>query len=361
MPAPSFFTPNAPVTLGAIAALVGGAFQGDVDPETRIANIAPLEDAGPGDIAYLENPAYLEWGRRTAAAACITSARFAAKLGDGPRLLVVRHPQRAFAQVAAALFPAALRPQSLFGASGVSPGAIVHPSARLEPGVTVDPGVVIGPGVEIGSGTIVCAQAAVGPGVRIGRDCAIGPGVTLTHALVGNRVILHAGCRIGQDGFGFAMGPQGHLKAPQIGRVVIQDDVEIGANTTIDRGATRDTVIGEGSKIDNLVQIAHNVVVGRHCVIVAQAGISGSTTLEDFVVVAGKAGTVGHVRIGRGAQLGAGAGLTQDIPPGERWGGYPARPLRQWAREVATLKRLAKRGASGETEDGGDLRRADEA
>jgi UDP-3-O-[3-hydroxymyristoyl] glucosamine N-acyltransferase len=183
----------------------------------------------------------------------------------------------------------------------------------------------------------------VGPHSRIGRDCSIGPNVTLLNAFVGNRVIIHPGARIGQDGFGFAMGPKGHRKVPQVGRVIIQDDVEIGANTTIDRGASRDTVIGEGTKIDNLVQIAHNVVIGRHCVIVAQVGISGSATLDDFVVLGGQVGVVGHLRIGAGAQIAGSSNVNDDVPPGARWGGTPAKPIRDWFREMTTLKMLASR------------------
>ena len=165
----------------------------------------------------------------------------------------------------------------------MAPGALIHPSARLESGATVDPGAVIGPRAEIGSGTVIGAGAAIGANVKIGRDCSIGPNASITHALIGDRVIIHAGCCIGQDGFGFSMGPAGHVKVPQVGRVIIQDDVEIGAGTAIDRGAIRDTVIGEGTKIDNHVQIAHNVSIGRHCVIVAQSGLAGSSTLGDFV------------------------------------------------------------------------------
>jgi UDP-3-O-[3-hydroxymyristoyl] glucosamine N-acyltransferase len=156
-------------------------------------------------------------------------------------------------------------------------------------------------------------------------------------------VIVHPGVRIGQDGFGFAMGPKGHMKVPQIGRVIIQNDVEIGANTTIDRGANRDTVIGEGTKIDNLVQIAHNVTIGRHCVIVSQVGISGSTSLGDFVVVAGQAGLTGHLKIGMGAQIGAQSGVMSDVPAGQKWGGSPAVPLREWLKSIVLLQRLAKK------------------
>jgi UDP-3-O-[3-hydroxymyristoyl] glucosamine N-acyltransferase len=186
--------------------------------------------------------------------------------------LVVPQPYRVFALVLARLFPFAMRPGSGFGATGVSPGSFIHPTARLEHGVTVDPGAVVGPHAEVGSGTVLGAHAVIGPDVKVGRDCSIGPNVTVSHALLGNRVILHPGVRIGQDGFGFAMSAKGHAKVAQIGRVIIQDDVEIGANTTVDRGASRDTIIGEGTKIDNLVQVGHNVVIGRHCIIVAQTG-----------------------------------------------------------------------------------------
>jgi UDP-3-O-[3-hydroxymyristoyl] glucosamine N-acyltransferase len=191
--------------------------------------------------------------------------------------------------------------------------------------------------------------------VRIGRDCSIGAHAAITHALIGDRVIVHPGCAIGQDGFGFTRGPRGAQKVPQLGRVIIQDDVEIGANTTIDRGAIRDTVIGEGTKIDNLVQIAHNVSIGRHCLLAAQVGISGSTTVEDGVIMAGQVGVADHLTIGAGAMLGAQAGLMHNVPPGERWGGTPARLGKQWLREVATLERLARQASkarAGREEEG---------
>ena len=194
---------------------------------------------------------------------------------------------------------------------------------------------------EIGRGTRVAAGAVIGYRCMVGRDCYIGPGASVTHALLGNRVVIHAGVRIGQDGFGFAMGAHGHLKVPQIGRVIIQDDVEIGANTCVDRGALNDTVIGEGSKIDNLVQIGHNAVLGRHCVIVGQTGIAGSAVLEDFVVMGGQSGVVGHTRIGQGAQIAGGSHVKDDAKPGSRLIGTPARPIKDWLRENMVLQRLA--------------------
>jgi len=213
------------------------------------------------------------------------------------------------------------------------------PTARLENGVTVDPGAVIGPRAEIGAGSIISATAVIGPDVLIGRGCTIGAGCSIVHALIGDRVVIHPGCHIGQDGFGY-IDDATQQKIPQTGRVIIQNDVEIGAGTTIDRGGIRDTIIGEATKIDNLCQIGHNVVIGRHCVIVAQSGLSGSVTLEDFAVLGGAVGLAPHVTIGRGGRVAARSGVMNDVPPGETWGGYPAKPRMQWMRQQATLARL---------------------
>ena len=343
MSEPVFFPKNPPLTLRQIAEIAGAALPEGADPDSVVSGVAPLESAGGNDLAYMDNPKYADALARTGARACLVSSRFAAKVPAATVALVIDQPYHAYAEILARLYPAAARPGSSFGASGVSPGSFVHPTARLEHGVVVDPGAVIGPGAEIGSGTVVGAGAAIGPQVRIGRDCSMAAGASIANALIGNRVIIHPGARIGQDGFGYAMGQTGHRKVPQVGRVIIQDGVEIGANTTIDRGASRDTVIGEGTKIDNLVQIAHNVVIGRHCIIVAQVGISGSATLEDFVVLGGQVGVVGHVRIGTGAQIAGSSNVNSDVPPGARWGGTPAKPMRDWFREITTLKTLASK------------------
>ena len=278
----------------------------------------------------------------TRATACLMNARFEKQAPPDVAVLLSREPYRAFVTVARTLFAGVLRPSSLFGGRAVSPHARCSQPARLEAGVTIDPGAVIGPAGRDRLRDLIAANAVVGPGVRIGRDCTIGAGTSITHALVGDRVIIHPGCRIGQDGFGFLMGATGHLKVPQVGRVIIQDDVEIGAGTTIDRGAIRDTVIGEGTKIDNLVQIGHNVVIGRHCVLVAQTGISGSSTLEDFVALGARVGVTNHVTIGEGAQIAAISIVGGDVPPGARWGGTPAKPVKRWLREVKVLEHLAE-------------------
>ena len=342
-----FFPPSTAPSLAEVASWCGATLASEVEAGRVISDVAALDEAGPGDLTFLDNPKYLDVFRATRAAAALVAARHAEAAPAGCAVLVSREPYRAMAMVMTKLFPAAVKPGSVFGETRISSAAYIHPSARIEAGVIVEPGAVVGRGAEIGAGTIIGPNAVIGPEVRIGRDGAVGASTTIVAALIGDRVIIHPGAHIGQDGFGFALGPRGHLKMPQIGRVIIQDDVEIGAGVTIDRGANRDTVIGEGAKIDNLVQIGHNVTIGRHAVLVSQSGVSGSSTLDDFAALGGQAGIAGHLKIGAGAQVAAAAGVMTDIPAGERWGGAPAKPIREFFREVAAVKKLAA-GQSGD-------------
>jgi UDP-3-O-[3-hydroxymyristoyl] glucosamine N-acyltransferase len=340
-----FFPPISAPSLAEVASWCGATLAPDADAGRVIRDVAALDQAGPGDLTFLDNPRYLDALKQTRAAAALVAPRYARVAPAACVALIAPEPYRAMALVMARLYPSAVRPGAVFSERTISPTASVHPSARLEPGVIVDPGAVIGRGAEIGAGTIIGANAVIGPEVRIGRDGSVGALATIFAALIGDRVIIHPGTHIGQDGFGFALGPRGHLKVPQIGRVIIQNDVEIGAGVTIDRGANRDTVIGEGAKIDNLVQIGHNVVIGRHAVLVAQSGVSGSSVIGDFAALGGQAGIAGHLTIGAGAQVAAAAGVMTDIPAGERWAGAPAKPVKKFFREVAAIKRLVDGGS----------------
>jgi UDP-3-O-[3-hydroxymyristoyl] glucosamine N-acyltransferase len=338
---PGFFERAGPFALGTVAEAVSAKAANGVDLDLAIKDVRPLDGAGQGDLSFLDNPKYLQAFAATGASACLVAPKFASLGPAGTACLITPEPYRAFARALALFYPDALKPKAALEEGSLDRSS-VHPSAMLEPGVIVEAGAVIGPEARIGAGSTIAAGTVIGYRVHAGRGCYIGPNASVTHALIGNCVTIHAGVAIGQDGFGFAMGRTGHAKVPQIGRVIIQDNVEIGANTTIDRGALRDTVIGEGTKIDNLVQIGHNVVIGRHCIIVAQTGISGSAELGDFVALGGQVGVVGHVRIGAGAQIAASSNVRADVPPGVRWGGTPAKPVRLWFRELTLLRKLAE-------------------
>jgi UDP-3-O-[3-hydroxymyristoyl] glucosamine N-acyltransferase len=344
----SFFDHPPGLTVAEIISLTGVESRNATRLGHRITDVAPIELAGPNDLTFIESGKYANALATTHAGACLMPQRFEGQAPDSLIVLLTDEPQRAFVAVHRELYPQSLRPASLFETDDIAVGATVHPAARLENGITIDPGAVIGPRAEIGTGTIVGSNVVIGPDVMIGRDCVIGAGSSIMHALIGDRVVIHPGCRIGQDGFGYIAGSS-QLKVPQTGRVIIQNDVEIGAGTAIDRGGIRDTIIGEASKIDNLCQIGHNVVIGRHCIVVAQSGLSGSVTLEDFAALGGSVGLAPHVTIGRGAQVAARSGVMNDVPPGEIWGGYPAKPRKQWMRQQAVLSRLAKGG--GKTGD----------
>ena len=347
MAQPTFFEEPPLTTLADIAALAKAELVDPSRASQQVKGLASLDEAGPAHLSFFDNLKYADQLAATKAGACIVSPRFAARVPSHVAVLRAAQPFHAFVNVARELHRDALRPQTWFAIEGIAPSAIIDPTARLEDGVVVDPLTVIGPGVEIGAGTVIGAGVVIGPNVKIGRDCNIGARTAIQCALIGNNVLIHPGCGIGQDGYGFVFfGPQGHLKVPQTGRVLIQNDVEIGAGTTIDRGSLRDTVIGEGTKIDNQVQIGHNVTIGRNCLLAAQIGLAGSLTIGDNVALGAKVGINNHLKIGDGAQVTAMSAVKDDIPAGGRWGGHFAKPTKQWFREILAVERLVRDGAA---------------
>lgn len=340
---PRFFERAGPFTLGELAERCGARLADAAMAGRSVDDVATLDKAGPGQLTFLDNPKYTEAFAQTQAGACILHEKHVALAPAGVALLLSPKPYLTYARVAQLFYPV---PRVM---SGVHPTAVVDPTARLAEGVSVAAHTVIEAGAEIGAGSSIGAGTVIGRSVVLGKDCRIGPQVTLSHCLIGDRVLLHPGVRIGQDGFGFAPDPAGHVKVPQLGRVQIGSDCEVGANSTIDRGAGPDTVIGPGCWIDNLVQIGHNVILGRGCIIVAQAGVAGSTEFGDFVVLAAQSGVAGHLKIGSGVRIGAKSGVMTDIPAGESHFGIPATRVKEYFRQVATLRRLAqKKGADNE-------------
>ncbi|MCS3759908.1 UDP-3-O-(3-hydroxymyristoyl)glucosamine N-acyltransferase [Bradyrhizobium centrosematis] len=353
MAQPTFFKKPPASTLAGIAAQTKAQL---IDPsrgDQIVTGLASLDEAGPMHLAFFDNLKYIGELKATRAGACLVSPRFEAQVPAHVAVLRVVQPFRAFVGIAREWHADALRPQSWFGIEGVAPSAIIDPSARIEDDVIVEPLAVIGPDVEIGSGTVIGAGAVIGPGVKIGRDCNVGARTAIQCALIGNDVLIHPGCSIGQDGYGFIFfGPEGHLKVPQTGRVLIQNHVEVGAGTTIDRGSLRDTVIGEGTKIDNQVQIGHNVTIGRNCLLAAQIGLAGSLTIGDNVALGAKVGINNHLKIGDGAQVTAMSGVKDDIPAGGRWGGFFAKPTKQWFKEIIAVERLVRDSKADAKDEG---------
>jgi UDP-3-O-[3-hydroxymyristoyl] glucosamine N-acyltransferase len=305
-----------------------------------IAGADELSLAGPDHIALAGHLDYREALRGTAAAAVIVSQDLLAEVPAGSVGIVAQNPHLAFVQILDQLYPQSTRGTVL---SLLGP----REAPYTENEVRLGPGVVLGPGVEIGRGTVIGPNSVIGAGVTIGRNCTIASNVSIECAHLGNNVVLHSGARIGSEGFGWLEHGISNRKIPQLGRVIIQDRVEIGANSTVDRGALGDTVIGEGTKIDNLVQIGHNCRIGRNCLLAGMSGLAGTTTLEDSVMVGAAAITTGHLTIGFASVLAARTVVTKDFPPRSQLAGYPAVDAREWRREVASLRRLSKRTESG--------------
>jgi UDP-3-O-[3-hydroxymyristoyl] glucosamine N-acyltransferase len=334
---PRFFDRAGPFSLETLAAASGARLWRRNDGARLMHDVAALETAGPDEVSFLDNRKYLDAFLRSRAGAAFVDERAAAQAPAGMAPLVSDAPYKAYARAAQLFYPdVSVRP-------GRAPSALISATAVVPEDCEIGPNVVVGQGARLGRRCRVDANSVIGAGVEIGDDCRIAANVTLSHCLIGARVVLHPGARIGQPGFGFAPDRAGPIKIPQLGRVVIGDDVEIGANTTIDRGASHDTVIGTGSMIDNLVQIGHNVVLGRCCVLAGQVGISGSTRLEDLVMVGGQGGIAGHLRIGRGAQIAAKSGIMRDVAAGSVVCGIPAVPIGAFMRQTALLHRLAKK------------------
>ncbi|HUC71977.1 MAG TPA: UDP-3-O-(3-hydroxymyristoyl)glucosamine N-acyltransferase [Stellaceae bacterium] len=334
---PRFFSRDGPFTLAELAQVSGARLMKDEDGAKLCRDVAPLETAGPDEVSFLENRKYLPEFRSSRGGAAFVDEAAAAQAPPGMSLLLSGEPYRAYALAAQAFYPV---PPS---AAGRAPSALIDPTAAVPEDCEIGPNVVVEARVQLGRRCSVGANSVIAAGVAIGDDCRIGTNVTISHALIGARVVLHPGVRIGQAGFGFAPDKAGPVKVPQLGRVIIGDDVDIGANTTIDRGSGHDTVIGAGSMIDNLVQIAHNVVLGRCCILAGQVGISGSTRLDDFVMIGGQGGLAGHLHIGAGARIAAKAGLMRDVPPGTTVSGIPAVPIADFMRQTAVLQRLGKK------------------
>jgi UDP-3-O-[3-hydroxymyristoyl] glucosamine N-acyltransferase len=346
VPDPRFFKRTGPFRVREIAAWTDAKPSGDGDLDLPISDLADLTQSTSDDLCYLAGAEYATAAAESACGACLTTADLADKAPPNSIVLIVEDPQAAFAVAAEAFYPNL--PEAITQVEAMPSGAFIDDTAKLGADVVIEAGAVVGPKAEIGARTRIGPGAVIGAGVVVGQDCQIGANASLMVCLIGDGVVTHPGVCIGQDGFGFVFDSVAgrHRKVPQLGRVVIGNDVEIGANTTIDRGALEDTLIGAGCRIDNQVQIAHNVSLGERCIVVSQVGISGSCKIGNDVVLAGQVGLADHVTIGPRAQVAAKSGVMRDIPPGQAVMGYPAKPIRTFWREVAALSRLTTRKKS---------------
>lgn len=335
---PRFFKKKGPFTLEQLA-MIGQCEIYRGDPALLVHDVAPLKEADATCIGGLHNTKYQALLQDTKALACVLGEEMADRAPENMALLVAKYPHRSFAMIATAFYP----PEKKAGS--IDPTAIIDSSANLGKDVVIGPLAIIGANVELGDGVVVGAYTVIEDGVSIGENTTIGSHVSISHAVIGKCVNIKPGARIGQSGFGFFMDPGdmgGHVPVPQLGRVLIQDYVEIGANTTVDRGSGADTIVGLGTRIDNLVMVAHNVQFGKGCVMVAQTGVAGSTKLGDYVAAGGQVGIADNLKIGSGARLAAKCGIMRDVDPQEVVMGSPALPFKTYLRQVAVLKKLVE-------------------
>ena len=340
-PDPRFFSPRGPFTLEELSSISGAAVARQGKGPDRLDSVAALHMAAISDVSFLDNKSYTDQLRDTGAGCCIVRPENLTLVPGTAAALTSDNPYLAYARVATAFYPdwdETYCPRS--------EDERVHPTAEVGNETVIGTGAVIGPGAEIGDGCQISPNAFIGGGVRIGKNCRIGPNASIRFSVIGNNVAIYAGARVGEPGFGFAVSETSPVSVPQVGRVVIGDGVEVGANSTIDRGAAPDTIIGAGTRIDNLVQIGHNVEVGRMCIIVAHVGIAGSTKVGDGVQIGGQAGIAGHLKIGDGARIAACSGVMRDILAGETVAGTPAMPMKQFFRQTAELSRLLQKRES---------------
>ncbi len=336
---PRFFKKSKSFSVSEICEISGAETVDDSIENILLDDVAPLHNAKSNHLSFLDNVKYKKDFISTKAGACFVSREMVEHAPEGLLCLITSTPYKSYALAAQAFYPEIYSAQD----ANICDHAIIDKTAIIADNVSIGHGAVIGSNVVIGEFSRIEANTVINNNVEIGSHCRIGNNVTISHALIGDYVRVYPGARIGQDGFGFAISLSGHVKVPQLGRVIIESHVEIGSNTTIDRGSGPDTTIGQGTWIDNLVQIGHNVEIGRGCVIVAQVGISGSAKIQDYVAIGGQVGVAGHITVGSGARIGAQAGVISDVPCGEEYLGSPAFPKSQFFRQVAALNRLIKK------------------
>ena len=332
-----FYQTSEKLSLGQIAKLCGLRLPNNYNKKRVFNDVAPLDTADNNHVSFLNNNNYINKFKNSKAGACFFRKDFLKFAPKNMIPLITDDPYNLFALIANAFYP-----QKKI-TSGIHPKAHIETTAKFDNTVQIGPGAIISGNVQIGSNSQIGANTVILSGVTIGKNNFIGPNCTIGYSILGSNIKIHNGVRIGQDGFGFAANKSGFMKIPQLGRVLISDNVEIGANTTIDRGTGPDTIINEGVKIDNLVQIAHNVKIGKNSIIVSQSGVAGSTVIGDNVIIAGQVGIAGHLTIGDNVKIAAKSGIMKNIDNGKIVGGYPAVEIKDWHRQTIILKKIIKK------------------